>query len=204
MDIRFTYYPDPLLRQKAQPIAMSGVRSSVSGARDTGPCTQDIAEPSPEILDLLAQMKEICIVRKGIGLAAHQVGLVLPVIVYGVPAAPDKYELVGVVNPKIMGNGSELAIREEGCLSFPKLYLEIQRPRRLAVEGWFDDTRKFEKRELFDMSARIFSHECDHTNGILFIDRVDAETRQRIKPELQRIAEEKREENAKEIRTKKL
>ena len=84
MELKFTYYPDPLLRRKAEQIN---------------------GEPTQEILDLLAQMKDICTSRKGIGLAAHQVGLVLPAIIYGVPVAPDKYELVGVVNPQIVGNG---------------------------------------------------------------------------------------------------
>jgi len=165
--LEFTYYPNPLLRQKAKPVENN---------------------PVPEILQVMEQMKQICSHREGIGLAAQQVGLILPILIYSVPKNEGGNTLIGVVNPHVVEEGKITAIREEGCLSFPGLYFQIERPRRIVAEGWFDDTRQFERRELFDMPARVFSHECDHINGILYIDRIDDEARRAIKPELQRIA----------------
>ncbi len=176
-ELVFTYYPSPVLRMKAEYIDMSGR-----------------VVPPDDVLALLKQMKHICVEKDGVGLAAQQVGIVAPVIVFGVPeergeeSESKRYKLVGVVNPDVVEQDDEKVIREEGCLSFPGLYIPIWRSRRIVVEGWFDDVRSFERRKLSDMSARIFSHETDHINGILFIDRATEDIRQRIKPDLMRIA----------------
>ena len=168
--LKFTYYPDPLLRTRAKKVAFEN-------------------EPPAEMLKLLADMKQICREREGIGLAAQQVGLVLPALVFGTPEGTDGYKLIGVINPHIVAyTQQDLWIHEEGCLSFPGLYFPVARPTKIVVEGWFDDTEKFEQRKLSDMAARIFLHENDHINGILFIDRADERTRLKIKPELRRIA----------------
>ena len=170
-EIKFTYYPNPILRRKSEPLPLG---------RD--------GKPDIEILKLIENMKKVCHIYNGIGLAAQQVGLVLPVAIIGIPQR-DGYKLTGVVNPKIIEASSVKIAGEEGCLSFPKLYIQVERPKRIVVEAWFDDTKKFEKRELFDMGARVASHETDHLNGILFIDRTDEMTKIKIKPNLQKIAD---------------
>ncbi len=167
MELSLRYYPDPVLRRRAP---------------------EGEGEPDEGILRIIAQMKEICRGHGGIGLAAQQVGLVLPVVVAGVPQ-DDDYRLVGVYNPKIVEVGGITAIREEGCLSFPGLYIPVERPRRIIAYGWFDDVERYEERELWDMAARVFCHETDHTRGVLFIDRVGEDVRRRIARELRRIAE---------------
>ena len=169
-ELKFTYYPHPILRQKSEPLTF-------------------YTKPNDDILELIENMKKVCKLPhlNGIGLAAQQVGLVLPVAIVGIPQG-DRYKLIGVVNPKIIEISSLTIVGEEGCLSFPKLFIPIERPKRIIVEAWFDDTKKFEKRELFDMGARVASHEIDHLNGIVFIDRTDASTKIEIKPKLQKIA----------------
>ena len=150
-------------------------------------------KPPDEILNLLQTMKDVLTEYDGIGLAAQQVGLVKPIMVFGMPNTNGGYKLVGVVNPSIVEQGKTTSIREEGCLSFPGLYFPVVRPQRIVVEGWFDDkdAPSLIRRALFGMAARVFCHEYDHINGILFIDRADPNTKIKIKPELQRIAKKR-------------
>lgn len=172
---KFTYYPDPLLRCVAKPV-------------------EDITE---EILKLFGILKDTCIEHEGVGLAAHQIGIVMPVIVFGIPKPdvnksdeyPKKYDLIGVVNPKVIWQSEETEIEEEGCLSLPGIYAPVERPVKIVAEGWFEDTKKLEQREFSGITARIFAHETDHTRGILFIDHVDDISREMIKPQLAELAE---------------
>ncbi len=186
-NLSFTYYPDEILRMKASPADFH-------------------REPPANLLNLLQKMEIACIDKEGAGLAAQQVGLVLPVIIIGIPKSGVKvvgqttYDLLGVINPKIIEVSNDTVFREEGCLSFPGLYFPVERPRRIIAEGWFGDVRRKDRRELVGMAARIFCHESDHINGILFIDRADANTRMRIKPKLRKIAAEtKRRKLSKKI-----
>jgi len=168
-EMKFTYYPNPILRTKAERIEFEN-------------------EPPDEIAELLEQMKKACKNQNGVGLAAQQVGLILPVAIIGIPDNNGGYVLTGVVNPRIVKANSQVWEKEEGCLSFPGLYLPITRPMQITIEGWFDDVRKTEERELFGMGARIASHEIDHLFGVLFIDHIDAISKIRIKSELKKIA----------------
>ena len=177
-NLRFTYYPHPTLREKSAPIQLKdGV-------------------PPEEILDLLRRMKRVCLEYDGIGLAAQQVGIVLPVAVVGRKIRRGEkgdigdYKLIGVVNPKILAQSDEILWREEGCLSFPGLYFEVPRPAWIVVRAWFDDVKKIEDRRLEMMDARVAYHEIDHLSGILFIDRIDDVARAKIRKELKRIARE--------------
>ncbi len=170
-DLDFKYYPDPLLRRKAEPVEL------VDG------------KPPSEILNLIEQMKHVCVKEDGIGLAAHQLGVVLPVFITAFKNGRDKYNMVGVVNPKVLKTGGNFSMYEEGCLSFPELYIPILRASELLVEGWFDDSEKFEQRIIKGFESRIFLHETDHTDGILIIDRTDEKTRFKIKKDLKRIAQ---------------
>ncbi len=174
--MKFTYYPHPTLRQKAEPIDFVNGR------------------PPEEIIDLIGRMKRACVEYDGIGLASQQVGLVLPVAIVGRKIREGEvgdvgdYKLVGVVNPRIVAQSDEIVYREEGCLSFPGLYIEVPRPRWIVVRAWFDDVGKVQERRLEGMNARVAYHEIDHLGGILFIDRVDESVRARIKGKLKEIA----------------
>jgi len=114
----------------------------------------------------------------------------LPIVVIGKPLGKGQYELVGAVNPIIVESSLESKTAEEGCLSLPKLYLPVERPARVVLEAWFDDTRQRERREYTGMAARIVCHEVDHVQGKLFIDHIDDESRAKAKPDLNRIASE--------------
>ena len=103
--------------------------------------------------------------QKGLGLAAPQIGL--PVRAFVMMSNP----VLCCFNPKIVDRTSKMIILEEGCLTFPGLYLKIPRPEiikvRFTLPNGETKTEKF-----IGMSARIFQHELDHLNGILYTNRV--------------------------------
>jgi peptide deformylase len=123
-------------------------------------------EQLDQLSETFAQMYEIMGESGGVGLAAPQVGLDINVFVM---------EWMGVrrtcINPVIFEASSETYEAEEGCLSFPGLKLDVARPN-WAVVGWFDEKGNPHKSKLVGFEARVFLHEWDHCQGILFTDRV--------------------------------
>ena len=118
--------------------------------------------------DMLETMYE----APGVGLAAPQVGLSLRFFVYDA----EKGSGAGAVaNPTIVETEGELD-EEEGCLSIPELWAPAARARRVRLHG-FDLRGKAVELEGEDLLARIFQHETDHLNGMLFIDRLTGEER---------------------------
>jgi len=133
-------------------------------------------------------------------LAAQQVGeaLQLTIIdVRGVTDRPSTLELDGnpaevnqfmplvLINPEIKPFGETVA-GPEGCLSFPEIYADIRRAEGVAVKATNDKGEPFEFRG-GGLLARAVLHEVDHLNGILFIDRMDKETKEELRPELEEL-----------------
>jgi peptide deformylase len=108
----------------------------------------------------------------GVGLAAPQIGDLRRVIAARDPAAPRTRSLI-LVNPVITAAEGPEVWFEEGCLSFPGLYVQVRRPRRVTVDYQdLDGTpRRFEDDTLM---ARIVQHEIDHLDGVLYIDHLAA------------------------------
>lgn len=123
-----------------------------------------------EINDLVAKMKKAMRAANGIGLSANQIGLPLRLFVAEVPNAQGEMKFYAVFNPKIEKAGVETAIAEEGCLSVPGLYGGVERKARLTLSG-IDKNGKPLKIKAWGLLARVFQHELDHLNGILFIDK---------------------------------
>jgi peptide deformylase len=119
--------------------------------------------------ELSARMKEIMQKANGIGLAAPQIGVSARVIVMS-----NDGKVMALINPLITsGEGSVVA--EEGCLSLPGLYGDVQRKAIVDVEALDTDGKKTKFR-FEGLSARCVQHEVDHLDGILFIDRADLAT----------------------------
>lgn len=119
--------------------------------------------------ELAAKMLGIMEQAHGIGLAAPQIGVSERVIVIS-----DDGKAMALINPVIIiGEGSVVA--EEGCLSLPGLYGDVQRRAIVDVEALDTDGKKIKLR-LEGLSARCVQHEIDHLDGILFIDRADLAT----------------------------
>jgi peptide deformylase len=157
-------YGDPVLRQRAETVTVFD-----------------------EILArLAADMMETMTAANGVGLAGNQVGVLKRIFV----ADTASFELTGkkiaVVNPEIVFRSSDELIEEEGCLSVPGIYAEVRRPKKIKLAG---QNLKGEKMELDaeEMIARVFCHETDHLNGVLFIDHLSALERDLLKGKLSEL-----------------
>jgi peptide deformylase len=107
----------------------------------------------------------------GRGIAANQVGLLKRVIVVKLENHLDKTEPFAMFNPKIVNVDNAQIEGEEGCLSFPNLWIKVKRAKSVNVE-YFDKSGKSCIIELTGIDARCFLHELDHLNGIVFTDHV--------------------------------
>jgi len=114
------------------------------------------------LLDLTNEMFETMKAEAGMGLAAPQVGLSLRLFVMSI-----NNENIVCINPTIIAKSEHSEIRDEGCLSFPKLNLKIKRTNEVFVSYNNVDGTKLQ-RTFTSIAARCFSHELDHLNGITF------------------------------------
>jgi peptide deformylase len=115
--------------------------------------------------------------KSGVGLAAPQIGESAQAIVISLPT-PEGRRKEALINPKIIGiNGR--ALRDEGCLSLPGLYSQVERPEKIVVEYYTPEGR-FCQRSAEGFLARVLCHEIDHLDGVVFIDRIDRQPRRRI------------------------
>jgi len=147
-------YGDPVLRRRAEPIATV----------------------TPEIRRLADDMIETMYDEVGIGLAAPQIGASVRLLVVGDEEVRGAQVLV---NPVITEQGGTVTA-EEGCLSLPGFFAPVTRAQWVKVEA-----QDLEGQPLSltarGLRSRVFQHEIDHLDGVLFIDRVDAVTRDRMK-----------------------
>ncbi len=141
------------------------------------PVLRDPARPVESFDDALRRLAEDMIVTMhdapGIGLAAPQVGRPLQLIVFDI--GDEDHGPRALANPSLRNEWGE-QIGEEGCLSLPGLYYPVRRAQKLWAEG-FDLDGHAVTIEAEDLLARVLQHEVDHLNGILFIDRLDADHR---------------------------
>jgi peptide deformylase len=120
---------------------------------------------------------------KGIGLAGPQVDSPLRLFVTNVEG--DKPRVF--INPEIVLTSQELVSIEEGCLSLPRLYLDVIRPEFVRVQAWNEKGRPFTV-ETDGLLARVIQHEYDHLEGILFIDRLKSGKRDRAIAQYMKLA----------------
>ncbi|MEM1236046.1 MAG: peptide deformylase [Pseudomonadota bacterium] len=159
------------------------------------PRLKKVAEPVAEITDkirvLADDMLQTMYDAPGIGLAAPQVGVGLRVLVMdcvkekGAPARP-----MVLMNPEIIGTSDEMNTYEEGCLSIPEQYADVDRPAEVDVRWLGLDGETHE--EHFDgLWATCVQHEIDHLDGKLFIDYLGPLKRQMITRKMQKLKREK-------------
>ncbi len=104
----------------------------------------------------------------GIGLAAPQVGIQKRIVVIDLKV-DGKSSPLSFVNPKILSSSVDKSFNEEGCLSIPEYYAEVERPNEVDVQ-WFDENGEKFIRKMKGLLSICIQHEIDHLNGILFID----------------------------------
>ena len=136
---------------------------------------------SPELKELLQDMRDTMAHLNGAGLAAPQIGVGLRVVIFGVhanPRYPDAEEVPDTVliNPVLTPLDTEMEEGWEGCLSVPGMRGVVPRYKRLRYRGFDENGRPFE-REVSDFHARVVQHEVDHLDGILYPMRIRDLTR---------------------------
>ncbi len=132
--------------------------------------TQPVTHFNEDLDRLIDDMVETMYAAPGVGLAANQVGRLHRVFVANPSEDHDPSKLLVVINPEVIESEGE-AVAEEGCLSVPEFREEVRRARRVLVRG-LDRTGRPIEVEGQDLLARIFQHEVDHLNGVLFVDRL--------------------------------
>ena len=152
-------YPDPILRKKCQ----------------------EVKKITEEIKNLCQDMIETMIRKEGVGLAAPQVGQLKRIIVVKFEDGPKAF-----INPQILSKSKEMEVAKEGCLCLPGIRLNVKRGKSILVKAQGIEGREIEVKAE-GLIARIFQHEIDHLNGVLFIDKVGLWQRLKIKKELKNI-----------------
>lgn len=137
-----------------------------------------------EINELIKKMRETMTAAIGIGLSANQLGLNLRLFVAQISdellkrdknnkiilPPPEKMKFYAIFNPEIIKFSEKKSIMEEGCLSVPGVYGSVERPEKITLIGQDKNNKKI-KIKAFGLLSRVFQHETDHLNGVLFIDR---------------------------------
>jgi peptide deformylase len=144
-------FPDPILREKIPEF--------------------DFESPTLDPVELEKNMLEIMYRYDGIGLAANQVGINARVFVMGHRDAPENG--MAFFNPEVVSSTSEIQDLEEGCLSFPGIYVNIKRPTAIKAR-WQNSKGEIMEGEFGGYECKCFLHELDHLEGIVFQDRVSS------------------------------
>jgi peptide deformylase len=115
----------------------------------------------------------------GIGLAAIQIGVPKRVVTMDLSKKEDDHKPHVFINPEVIWKSNETSKYEEGCLSIPEYYEEVERPAQVKVK-YLDLDGKAQEIEASGLLATCLQHEIDHTNGVLFIDHISKLKRDRV------------------------
>jgi len=149
--------PDPVLRKKAQPFE----------------------RVDDETRQLAADMLETMYEAPGIGLAAPQVAVSRRLIVIDIAREDEPKSPIVMVNPEILNLDGEPRVHEEGCLSIPEIYAEIERPGQCRVR-YIDEAGALQELDCEGLMSTVVQHEIDHLDGILFVDHLSRLRRDRL------------------------
>ncbi len=145
---KLVYVPNPLLRQKADKIKSVG----------------------NDEIEIAKKMMQIMLEAPGVGLAANQIGILKQIVtIFFVDQETKEQIQYTLFNPNIISYSQEKIFMEEGCLSLPEQFAEIERPQNIEVE-YLDENNKLIKKEVSGVESRILQHEIDHLSGKLFVD----------------------------------
>jgi peptide deformylase len=160
--------PDPVLRQLSKPIER--VDSDLQRLAD----------------DMLETMYD----APGIGLAAIQIGVPRRMLVIDISREGEEKQPQVFINPEILTSSDERSVYEEGCLSIPDYYAEVERPATVSVK-YLDRNGKEQTVEADGLLATCLQHEIDHLNGVLFIDYISRLKREMVIKKFTKAAKSK-------------
>jgi peptide deformylase len=133
--------------------------------------TEPVGKIDSELQTLIEDMFETMYAAPGIGLAAPQVGVMKRVCVVDVSKRDDEQVPMALINPEVVWRSEDLSLYEEGCLSIPDYYEEVERPAKVRVK-YTDREGKPQEIEAEGVLATCIQHEIDHLDGVLFIDHI--------------------------------
>ena len=139
---------------------------------------------------LLADMLETMYDAPGIGLAAPQVGVDARVIVMDVAKEGAPPQPLKLINPEITAASDEMSVYNEGCLSLPEFYADIERPARVSLR-YLDETGAARTLEADGLLATCVQHEIDHIDGVLFVDHLSKLKRDLILRKMRKAKKER-------------
>ena len=163
--------PEPILRQKAVKV------TDVDGT----------------IKQILSDMLETMYTGHGVGLAANQVGILKRLVVIDCRTEDEQPDPIKMVNPKIIGHSENKILHNEGCLSVPREYADVERWETVTVE-YLDENGILQTREATGLLSIAMQHEIDHLDGILFIDYISKLKRDRLLKHLDKRRKNESEE----------
>lgn len=149
--------PDPLLREVSDPV---------------GQVDDDLRALADDMLETMYD-------APGIGLAAVQIAILKRMLVIDIAREDEPKRPIVMINPEILELGDEMRLHEEGCLSIPEYYAEVERPARCRV-AYVDTDGKEQEMVCEDILSTVVQHEIDHLNGVLFIDYLSRLKRDRV------------------------
>ncbi|MFN7103656.1 MAG: peptide deformylase [Pseudorhizobium sp.] len=149
--------PDPILRQPSRPFE----------------------QVDTEVLRLADDMLETMYDAPGIGLAAVQIGVPRRMLVIDISRDDEDNKPQVFINPEIVATSDDRSVYEEGCLSIPDYYAEVERPATVTVQ-YIGRDGKEQTVEADGLLATCLQHEIDHLNGILFIDHISRLKREMV------------------------
>jgi peptide deformylase len=167
---------------------MSVVPISVYGDKILRKKAQLVKNVDFMTVELIKSMFETMLNASGIGLAATQVGVDQSVFVVDLSPVEDyeKSKPMVLINPKILDFSDKKITIEEGCLSIPNVRYEVERPETIYIT-YYDTELKEQTFEATKLFARVFQHEQDHLNGVLFTDHLDEDVKKKLKKSLDKI-----------------
>jgi peptide deformylase len=153
--------------------------------------SKPVEKVTPEIRKLADDMFETMYDAPGIGLAAIQIAQPLRLITMDLAKKEEDGETRPkprvFINPELISASEELSVYEEGCLSIPEYYEEVERPARVRIR-YTDLDGKVHEEEADGLFATCIQHEIDHLNGVLFVDYLSKLKRDRVVKKFEKIA----------------
>lgn len=139
-------------------------------------------------IEIIKSMFETMHNANGIGLAATQVGIDQSIFIVDLSPVEDyeKSKPMVLINPRILDFSDKKITIEEGCLSIPEVRYEVERPETIYI-NYLDTNLKENTLEATKVLARVFQHEQDHLNGVLFTDHLDENAKKKLKKSLEKI-----------------
>ncbi|MEW6645202.1 MAG: peptide deformylase [Pseudomonadota bacterium] len=153
--------------------------------------SKPIETVTPQVRKLADDMFETMYEAPGIGLAAIQIAEPVRLITMDLARKDDEQKQPRVfINPEIISASEELSVYEEGCLSIPEYYEEVERPATVRIR-YLDLDGKLHEEEATGLFATCIQHEIDHLNGVLFVDYLSKLKRDRVMKKFTKAAKQR-------------